>query len=83
MDPLKIEKSKCNSGLDTVKVSGFTDEELYRLKKMPNAQARDEMVRILNMRNNGEGTVYACGYGIYSLWFDNEAAYMNVGTSCD
>ena len=83
MEKLKIEKFKCTSGLDTLRISGFREGELYRLKSLPNGEAEDELVRMLNERNNGEGTSYACGYGIYSLWFDNEFAYMNIGTTCD
>ena len=83
MEKLKTEKRRYGPGMDTMKVSGFTDEELYRLKALPNAEAKEEVIRIMDERNNGEGTCYALGYGIYSLWFDNEAAYMNVGTTCD
>ena len=80
---LKIEKSRCSSGLDTLRISGFTDEELYGLKKVSNNEAKDMLIEMLDERNNGEGTCYACGYGIYGVWFDNEFAYMNVGTTCD
>ena len=81
--PMKIEKFKYTAGLDTLKVTGFSDGELYRLKSMPHSDAESSLIRILNERNNGEGTMYSCGYGIYGIWFDNEAAYINIGTSCD
>ena len=83
MKSLRIEKLSSAGGIDTMKVVGFTDEELYRLKAFPHEKAREELLKILDERNNGAGTYYACGYGVYGIWFDNEFAYINVGKSCD
>ena len=69
--------------MDTVKVTGFTDGELSELKSMEHYEARDALLDMLNTRNNGIGTQWVCGYGVYGMWFDNEAAYINIGRSCD
>ena len=83
MGRLNVEKSRCSTGLDQIKISGFNDGELSELKSMEHGEAEKKLIEMLDSRNGGEGTCYACGYGIYGLWFDNEAAYMSVGTSCD
>lgn len=70
-------------GLSTIMITGFKHGELSELKSMEHMEAQEKLVEMLDSRNNGEGRAYACGYGIYGLWFDNEAAYMNVGSSCD
>ena len=83
MAALSIEKRQYSSGMDTIRIGGFNEGELSELKSMEHHEAQDKLVDMLNNRNMGLGTVYACGKGIYSMWFDNEFAYMNVGTSCD
>lgn len=80
---LKIESKKCSMGLDTLTITGFNDGELNELKSMEHGEAREKLLEMLDARNEGAGTFYACGYGVYGLWFDNEAAYLNVGSSCD
>ena len=70
-------------GMETKMISGFKDGELNELKSMEHNEAKAKLIDMLNYRNDDIGTAWACGYGIYGLWFDNEAAYMNVGTSCD
>lgn len=69
--------------METKRISGFKEGELNELKSMPHEEAREKIVDMLNYRNNGIGSVWMCGYGIFGLWFDNEFAYLNVGKSCD
>lgn len=83
MSAMKIEKSRYGNGLDEIRISGFKDGELNELKSMEHMEAKEKLIEMLDDRNNGEGTALACGYGIYGMWFDNEYAYMNVGSSCD
>ena len=83
MAKLTIEKRPCGNGMDTARIGGFTDGELSELKSMEHFEAREALLDMLNTRNNGIGTAWACGGGVYSLWFDNEYAYMNIGSSCD
>ncbi len=81
---LTIERTNYgNSGLDTMKITGFTDAELSELKSMEHNEAMDALIDMLNYRNGNIGTAWRCGYGVYGMWFDNEAAYMNIGKSCD
>lgn len=69
--------------MDTVKIAGLTDSELSELKSMEHNEARETLLGMLDFRNNGIGTEWACGYGVYGMWFDNEFAYLNIGKSCD
>lgn len=83
MEKLKVEAYDGDRRSTTHKVTGFEDDELYRLNMLPHSKAEDELIRILDERNGNLGTRWACGYGILGLWFDNEAAYVRTGNSCD
>ena len=83
MAALEIKKSSYGSGMDMLRITGFGDGELSELKSMSHEEAGEKLIEILTSRNDGIGTAYACGYGIYGVWFDNDSAYMNVGSSCD
>ena len=83
MAALKLERERYSGGLDHVKITGFMDNELSELKSMEHKEAEQKLIEMLDSRNGGQGTCYACGYGIYGLWFDNEAAYISVGSTCD
>jgi len=83
MATLKIEKQPCTHALDTMKITGFTDAELSELKSMEHHESKEVLLQMLDDRNNRQGTVWACGPGVFGLWYDNDAAYLNVGRSCD
>ena len=83
MDKLNIEEIERNAGSVTNKITGFDEDEFYRLKMLPHKKAEVELIQMLDERNMNLGTQWVCGYGILGLWFDNEAAYVRVGTSCD
>lgn len=81
---LNVERlGECYKGLQTMKISGFENGELSELKSMGHTEAKEKLLEMLDSRNNGIGTCWDCGYGVYGLWFDNEYAYLNIGTSCD
>ena len=81
---LKIEKIPAGRpGMITMKITGFSDSELSELKSMEHGEAREKLIDMLNRRKNGVGTAWVCGNGVYGMWFDNEAAYLNIGSSCD
>ena len=83
-DRLEITKMPRNgSNLDTMKIAGFADGELAELKAMEHSEAKQKLLDMLDERNNGTGTMWQCGNGVYGLWFDNEFAYLNIGRSCD
>ena len=71
------------AGMKTMRIGGFSNAELSELKSMEHMEAKDRLLEILDERNNGTGTVWACGYGVYGMWFDNEFAYLNIGSNCD
>ena len=83
MAALKIEKTTYSRGIDSVKITGFNNGELNELKSMEHHEAKEKLLDMLDNRNNNIGSNWAMGYGIYGLWFDNEAAYLNIGSSCD
>lgn len=83
MAKLIIEKKEYSTGLNTMKITGFNDGELSELKSMNHEEAQEKILEMLDNRNGRLGTCWAYGYGVYSLWFDEEAAYMNIGKSCD
>jgi len=83
MAALKLDKKRYSAGIDTVMITGFNDGELSELKSMEHHEAEEKLIEMLNSRNGNMGSCYASGYGIYGLWFDNEAAYLNIGNTCD
>lgn len=80
---LKVEKIPCSGSLDTMKITGFADGELAELKNMPHREAGERLLEMLDKRNDGIGTMWHNGYGVWSHWFDEEAAYVNIGRNCD
>jgi len=80
---LSITRQTCTAMMDTMKISGFSDGELSELKSMEHYEAKDALIDMLDYRNNGTGTAWVTGPGVYGLWFDNEAAYLNVGIPHD
>ena len=80
---LTVEKQNQYGGLQTMRIGGFHDGELSELKSMEHHEAKDKLLEMLNSRNGNLGTCWHNGYGVYGLWFDNEYAYLNIGTSCD
>ena len=83
MEKLTVEEIGKTGGMRTMKVTGFQDGELNELKSMEHHEAREKVMEMLDSRNDGLGNRLVCGYGVYGLWFDNEAVYFNAGTSCD
>lgn len=80
---LTIDKQQAYGGMQTMRIGGFAEGELSELKSMEHYEAKDKLLDMLDYRNNGTGTAWHNGYGVYGMWFDNEYAYINIGTSCD
>jgi len=81
---LKIERIYAQgASVTTQKITGFKDGELRKLKDLPHTQAEGLLIRMLDERNDGTGSQWKNKYGILGLWFDNEAAYVNIGKPCD
>lgn len=83
MERLTITKQPCTGAMDTMKITGFSDGELSELKSMEHNESKEVLLNMLDRRNSGLGTQWACGYGVYGLWYDNDAAYLNIGKTCD
>lgn len=80
---LDVRKIQSMAGMDTMRIGGFGDGELSELKSMEHHESKEKLLALLDLRNQGLGTTWVCGNGIYGVWYDNEYAYMNVGSSCD
>lgn len=80
---LNIEKQESMGRMDTMKITGFGGNELSELKSMEHKEAGKKLLDMIDSRNDGIATFWARGKGIYGIWFDNEAAYINVGRSAD
>lgn len=84
MEQLKLRKIDAGSrAMDTIEITGFQPGELNELKSMEHGESLEKIIEMLDDRNGNAGTCYACGNGIYEHWFDNDAAYINIGKSCD
>jgi len=80
---LNVKKLPCSGNLDTMKITGFADGELEELKNLPHRESGEKLLEMLDKRNDGIGSTWHNGYGVWSHWFDEEAAYVNIGRNCD
>ena len=80
---LTIETFREGLGVKTLKLTGFTEKELSELNSMDYREMKETIVQIANDRNNGIGSCWACGYGLYNAWIMDGAVYIEIGTSCD
>ena len=84
---MKLEINEIPTGqpgsMKTMRIGGFAEGELERLKRIPHQEAREKLLDMLDERNGKIGTAWQCGYCVYGMWFDNEYAYINIGTNCD
>ena len=83
MAALTVIKIQSTGRLNTMLIGGFNDGELSDLKSMEHYESKSKLLDMLDDRNNGLGTTWMRGPGVYGHWFDNEFAYINIGTSCD
>ena len=83
MKSLSYKEVERYGGMRTMRIGDFAEGELNELKSMEHNEAKDKILDMLDTRNGGVGTCWHNGYGVFSLWFDNEYAYLNIGTSCD
>ena len=81
--PLTIETYRKGFGVDTLKLTGFTEDEMYELQHCDYREIKEIVIDIANKRNDGIGYQWARGYGIYNAWTTSEAVYIEVGQSCD
>lgn len=83
MERLNIETKYINSGTKVMKVTGFSEAELSELNSMDYRDMIDKVLDMLDSRNNGIGTAWHNGYGVYQMWISNGAVMAEIGTSCD
>lgn len=81
--PLKVECIGTMSGVDTMRISGFMDGELSELKNMEHTESVEKLMYMLDARNGALGRRWVRGYGVRSVWYDDEYAYVNIWNSCD
>jgi hypothetical protein len=81
MGSLKVEMPESHSkAFATLKITGFDEETFRWLKAMKHEDARRTLVELLGtFRKIGESSGEAWAKRkIGGVWFDEEAAYMNV-----
>lgn len=83
MGRLKIETDRPGIGVNVMKISGFTNQELKELGSMEQRELEETVLDMLDRRNGNTGTCWKCGYGVYRTWMRGDAVYMEVGSSCD
>ena len=83
MEKLKIETEHNRNGYQIKKVTGFTAFELDRLNRMPYQDMKQEALEMLDKRNDGIGTCWHNGYGVYQMWVGADALFVEIGSSCD
>lgn len=83
MEALKIETHYRNTGTDTMKVTGFTEEELSELNSMDYREMQEKVLEMLDTRNGNLGDCWKNGYGVYGMWIMNGAVYVEIGNTCD
>ena len=79
----EVESLASGNRMRVMRIGNFCEGELSELKSMDHFEAKEKLLDMIDARNDGQATLWVCGYGVYGLWFDNEYAYLNVGTSCD
>ena len=84
MKPLKISEIESGRpGIKTMRVTGFSEDELSRIRGLEHSAAMDYALTILDNRNDKIGSCWLCGYGVYAMWMDDDSVYFNIGTGCD
>ena len=70
-------------GTQVKKITGFTDEEISELNSMDYREMKETVLNILDERNGNIGTCWACGNGVYQMWINDGAVFVEIGSSCD
>ena len=83
MSPLKIATEHDRGGVKIMKVTGFTPFELDMLNRMPYQDMKEKLLTMLDDRNNGLGTCWHNGNGVYQMWVGADGMYVEIGSSCD
>lgn len=81
--PLTITADRDNFSTRTMKITGFTEQELHELNSMDYRDMKETLLNIIDDRNKNTATCWHNGYGIYCAWIRDDAAYVEIGKSCD
>lgn len=69
-----------------MKIDGLSAEELDELNSMDYREMKEKILEMLDARNMGIGTVWACGYGVYSVFMNQQhpmSLFVEIGRGCD
>ena len=83
MDKFNVELHYKNNSTDTMKVTGFTERELSELNSMTYHEMKESVLDVLDRCNDGLGSRWKCGYGVYQMWISNGAVFVEIGNSCE
>lgn len=81
--PLKVENDYHLVGSTIMKVTGFDDRELSELNSMDYREMIETVLNALDERNNGLGSCWQNGYGVYTMWITDKSVMVEIGNSCD
>lgn len=80
---LEIHESNRSCGSRTMRITGFNREELIEFKLMTYQEMEKDVLDALDIRNNGLGTQWHNGYGVYQMWIAGDSVFVDIGDSCD
>ena len=69
-----------------MRVSGFSVEEMKELSKLPVMKMEERVLEMINQRNNGIGTCWHNGNGVYRVYISQmcpDSVFVEIGKSCD
>lgn len=80
---LDVSEFRVNTATRVMKINGFSEKEMSELNSMDYREMKETVLSALDQRNNGIGSVWHNGYGVYTVWINNGTVYAEIGNSCD
>lgn len=83
---LSVETFRNGVGVKVWKVSGFSQEELYRLEHEDYRDMKQDVLNLLDERNSGLGSTWYRGYGVFSMFTNQNypgCIFVETGNNCD
>ena len=65
-------------------ITGWTEEDWKTIKETPDGLLEEWIIHQLDERNDGIGTCWYCGYGLYRIHIrQGECVIVKTGYGCD
>ena len=85
-EPLQISLFRNGLGVKTMKVKGFTEQEVVAFSLLPMEERIDAVLKQLDERNGNTGTCWHNGNGVYSVYVLHSyptSVLVEIGSGCD